>query len=142
VRYSVGPIGVVLLASISVFAADPLQPPSDVMVRIAGLGRCGDVRDIILRVLPHGGLTLNSAAQTREGLARRLDDIYRTRWSKHVYITSEPNVSFREVVEIIQLVATHVDHVVIVTPSVLKQATYRSDGTCLAPNLPSGYPPG
>jgi hypothetical protein len=109
-------------------------------VRIAGLGRCSDVRDIILRVLPHGGLTLNSEVQTREGLARRLDDIYRIRWSKHVYITSAPNVPFREVVEIIQLVAKHVDHVVIVT--VLKHATYRSDGTCLAPSLPSGYPPG
>jgi hypothetical protein len=142
VRFIVGPIGAVLLASISVFAADPLQPPTGVTVRIAGLGRCSDVRDIILRVLPNGGLTLNSEPQTRDGLARRLDDIYRTRWSKHAYITSEPNVSLGEVVEIIQLVAKHVDHVVIVTPSVLKLATYRSDGTCLAPNLPSGYPPG
>jgi hypothetical protein len=142
VRYFVGPIGVVLLTSISVFAADPFQPLSGVMVRIAGLGRCSDVRDIILRVLPHGSLTLNSEAQTREGLARRLDDIYRTRWSKHVYITGDPNVPFLEVVEIIRLASKHVDHVVIVTPSVLKQATYQSDGTCLAPNLPSGYPPG
>jgi hypothetical protein len=123
------------------FGADPIQPPNGVRVRIAGLGRCSDIRDIILRVLPRGGLILNSAAQTREGLVRRLDDIYRTRWSKHVY-TSEPTVPFHEVIEIIQLVSKHVDHVVIVTPSVLKQASYRSDGTCLAPNLPSGYPPG
>ena len=116
-----------------------MQPPNSVMVRIAGLGRCSDVRDIILRALPGGGLTLNSEAQTREGLASRLDDIYRTRWSKHVYITSEPTVPFHEVIAIIQHVSKHVDHVVIVTPSVLSQASYRSDGTCLAPNLPSGH---
>jgi biopolymer transport protein ExbD len=112
------------------------------MVSIAGLGRCSDVRDIVLRVRPHGRLTLNSEVQTRDRLARRLDEIYRSRWSKYVYISSEPTVPFHEVIEIVQLVSKHVDHVVIVTPSVLKQATYRRDGTCLAPNLPSGYPPG
>jgi len=88
------------------FVVDSFQPPDSVVVRIAGLGRCGDITDVILRVLPHGGLTINSVAQKREELARHLDDIYRTSWSKHLYIASEPNVPSREVIEVIQLAAS------------------------------------
>ena len=130
-----------LLLFVIVFVAGCFQTLKGVVVRIAGLGRCGDVRDVILQVLPHGGLTLNSQPQKREDLGRRLDDIYRTRWSKHVYVTSDPDVFFSDVIGIIDLAAKHVDHVVIVTPSVLKNATYRGDSMCLDPNLPPGYPP-
>lgn len=118
------------------------QTPKSLVVRIAGLGRCVDVRDIVLHVLPQGGLTLNGQPQKRADLGRRLDEIYRRRWSRHVYITSDPNALLGEVVEVIDIAGKHVDHVVIVTPSVLKKATYRGDGTCLDPNLPPGYPPG
>src|ERR1035438_6441429 len=58
--------------------------PKHIFVSIAGLGRRGDVRDVVLRVPPHGELTLNSQPQKREELGRRLDAIYETRWSKHV----------------------------------------------------------
>jgi hypothetical protein len=130
-----------LLLFVLAFVADCFQMPKGAVVRIAGLGRCGDVRDIILRVLPHGGLLLNSQPQRREDLGRRLDDIYKARWSKHVYIAGDLNVLFGDVVEVINMAANHVDFVVIVTPSVLKRANYRVDGTCLDPNLPPGYPP-
>ena len=100
------------------------------------------MRDVILHVTPHGGLMLNGEIQKGDELGQRLDAIYATRWSKHVYITSESNVPFDEVLRVIRIAARHVDYVVIVTASVLKRATYREDGTCLAPNLPPGYPPG
>lgn len=117
------------------------QSPDSLFVRVAGLGPCSDVRDAVLHVLPQGGLTLNGQRQKRDELGQRLDAIYATRWSKHVYVTSDPNVPFASVLEIIRIAAKHVDHVALVTPSVQKQATYRGDGTCLAPNLPAGYPP-
>jgi hypothetical protein len=116
------------------------QTPDTLFVRVAGLGRCGDVRDVVLHVLPNGGLTLNEQLQKRKELGRRLDAIYETRWSKHVYVASDPNVAFSDVLEVIRIAAKHVNYVVVVTASVLKQATYRGNGTCLAPNLPSGYP--
>jgi len=84
---------------------------------------------------------LNQVPQKLNELGRRLDVIYTTRWSKHVYLTSDPSVPFSDVLRIVRIAATRVDYVVLVTPSVLKQATYRGDGTCLAPNLPPGYPP-
>jgi hypothetical protein len=46
-----------------------------------------------------------------------------------------------DVVEVMRIAAKQVDYVVIVTPSVLRKATYKEDGTCLDPNLPPGYPP-
>jgi hypothetical protein len=98
------------------------------------------MRDIILHVSPHG-LMLNQEQQKPETLGTRLDVIYASRWSKHVYVTSDPKVRFGDVLRVVRIAAAHVDYVVIVTPSVLKQATYGSDGRCLAPNLPLGYPP-
>jgi hypothetical protein len=109
------------------------------VVRIAGIGRCGDVRDIILEVLPGGGLRLNNQNQKREELGRRLEDIFTTRALRYVFVTSDPNVPFGEVVEVIDIAAKRVDYVAIVTPSVMKQATYLKDGTCLDPNLPRDY---
>lgn len=129
----------VLLLAFSLMAGSP-QAPDNLFVRVAGLGRCGDMRDVILHVLPHGGLMLNEQRQERQKLGPRLDAIYRTRWSKHVYVTSDADVPFGDVLEVIRIAAKHVDYVVIVTPSVLKQATYAGNGTCLSPNLPPGYP--
>jgi hypothetical protein len=111
------------------------QTERGLFVRVAGLGRCSDIRDIILHVRSHG-LMLNQEQQKPETLGARLDVICATRWSKHVYVTSDPEVRFGDVLRVIRIAAAHVDYVVIVTPSVLKQATYRSDGRCLAPYGP------
>jgi hypothetical protein len=108
-------------------------------VRIAGLGHCGDVRDIVLEVLPGGILKLNRRDQKREELGRRLDDIFRTRFYKYVFVTADPDARFRDVADVIAIAAEKVDYVAIVTPSVMTKATYREDGTCLDPNLPPDY---
>lgn len=97
------------------------------------------MRDVVLKVLPHGVLTLNSEPQKLGNLGLRLDAIYETRYWKYVFITSDLDVPLRDVVEVIRIAAKHVDYVAIVTLSVLGQATYRGGGTCLDPNLPPGY---
>ena len=53
----------------------------------------------------------------------------------------DPNVPFGEVAEVIDIASKQVDFVAILTPPVIKKATYREDGTCLDPNLPGDYIP-
>ena len=114
------------------------------MVRIAGLRRCADVRRIVLEVLASGGLRLNSENERRDGLASRLEDIFKTRAYRYVFVTGDPNVSFGEVTKVSDIALKQVDYVAILTPSVISRATYRGDGTCLDPNLPAesiAHPP-
>ncbi len=94
-------------------------------VRIAGLGRCGDVRDVVLAVLPAGVLRLNGENQKRDDLGHRLQDIFRTRAYRYVFVTGDPNVSFGEVAEVIDIASSQVDFVAILTPSVLRKATFQ-----------------
>ena len=97
-------------------------------------------------VLPGGGLKLNGENQTREDLARRLEDIFKSRYHSYAFVKGDPNVSFGEVAGVIGIASQQVDYVAIVTPSVARKATYRGGGclptrgeeeTCLDPNLPS-----
>jgi hypothetical protein len=46
---------------------------------------------------------------------------------------------FGEVAEVIDIASTHVDFVTLLTPTVMRAATYEEDGACLDPNLPSEY---
>lgn len=128
-----------LLFGLTTFMASCSHPPTGLAVRIAGLGRCGDVRDVVLAVLPDGVLRLNGENQKRNELGHRLQDIFRTRAYRYVFVTGDPNVSFGEVAEVIDIASTQVDFVAILTPSVLRKATYHEDGTCLDPNLPADY---
>jgi biopolymer transport protein ExbD len=129
-----------LLFGLTTFMASCSHPtPTGLAVRIAGLGRCGDVRDVVLAVLPAGVLRLNGENQKRGELGHRLQDIFRTRAYRYVFVTGDPNVSFGEVAEVIDIASTQVDFVAILTPSVLRKATYQEDGTCLDPNLPANY---
>jgi biopolymer transport protein ExbD len=128
-----------LLFGLTAFIASCSHPSTGLAVRLAGLGRCGDVRDVVLEVLPGGVLRLNSENQKRDELGHRLHDIFRTRAYRYVFVTGDPNVSFGEVAEVIEIASTQVDFVAILTPSVLRKATYQEDGTCLDPNLPADY---
>jgi len=82
---------------------------------------------------------LNGENQKREELGSRLEDIFRTRFYRYLFVTGGPNVEFGEVAKVIDAAAAKVDYVAIVTPSVMKKATYREDGTCLDSNLPADY---
>ena len=128
-----------LLFGLTAFMASCSYPSTGLAIRIAGLGRCGDVRNVVLEVLPGGVLRLNSENQKRDELGHRLQDIFRTRAYRYVFVIGDPNVSFGEVAEVIDIASTQVDFVSIPPPSVLRKATYHEDGTCLDPNLPPEY---
>jgi hypothetical protein len=122
------------------------RPATALFVRIARIGHCSDLRDVVLEVLPGGGLKLNGENQTREDLARRLEDIFKSRYYRYAFVKGDPNVSFGEVARAIDIASRQVDYMAIVTPSVARKATYRGGGclptrgeeeTCLDPNLPS-----
>jgi hypothetical protein len=137
-----------LLFSLTGFSVGCSHKPTGLVVRIADVGRCSDLRDIILEVLPGGGLKLNSKNQKHEELERRLGDIFRTRAVRYVFVIGDPSLPFGEVAEVIDIAAKQADYVAIVTPSVMKKATYLGGGclpseknkdTCLDPKLPVDY---
>jgi biopolymer transport protein ExbD len=139
---------VALILCLTVIAVGCSRPSRGLLVRIARVGACSGPRDIILDVLPGGGLNLNSEYQKRAGLGDRLDNIFRTRVERYVFIEGDPNATFGEVAEVINIAARHVDYVSLVTPSIREKATYRGGGdvahddsedTCLNPNLPVNY---
>jgi biopolymer transport protein ExbD len=136
---SIAALFAVLLFGLAACMVGCSHTPTGIAVRIAGIGRCTDVRDVILDVLPGGGLRVNSENQTRDELGRRLEGIFRTRFYRYVFVTGDPNVPFGEVAEVIDIASKQVDYVAILTPSVMKKATYLEDGTCLDPNLPGDY---
>lgn len=124
------------------------RPSTGLMVRIADTGPCGGQRDILLEVLPGGLVKLNAEDQNREELGRRLEDIFRTRVVRYVFVQGNPRVSAGAVAEVIDIARRHVDYVAVVTPSVMKGATYQGGDclphderkdTCLNPRLPAGY---
>ena len=114
-------------------------PPKGFVVRIAGLGRCSDVRTIVLEVLPGGVLRLNYENQKRDELEQRLEEIFRTRAYRYVFVMGDPNVPFGDVAEVIDTASKQVDYVALLTQSVLERADFREHGTCLDPNLPAEY---
>src|SRR5581483_10197285 len=116
-----------LLLGLSTLSVSCSQKPKGLYVRIAGIGRCEDNRNILLEVLPKRGLKLNGEDQKRDELERRLKDIFKTRVYRYVYVIGDPNVSFGEVAEVIGIAAKQADYVSIVIPSVMKQATYRGE---------------
>jgi len=128
-----------LLFGLTAFVAGCSHPSTGLAVRIAGLGRCGDVRNVVLEVLPGGILKLDSKNQKRDELGQRLQDIFRTRAYRYVFVTGDPDTSFGEVAEVIDTASKQVDFVAILTPALIKRAAYQEDGACLDPNLPADY---
>ena len=90
-------------------------------------------------MLPGRILRLNSENQKREELEYRLEEIFRTRAYRYVFVMVDPNVSFGDVAEVIEMASKQVDYVALLTPSVLGRADFRDDGTCIDPNLPTEY---
>lgn len=81
---------------------------------------------------------INRDVVNRRDLNPRLEEIFKTRVYRWVLVAGAPDLQFREVAEIIDEVSKKVDYMAILTPSVLKQADWRT-GTCIDPNLPHDY---
>lgn len=106
------------------------------MVSIATATPCGmdDTRTVVVQVLSHGEVRINSEDLRREDLDARLEEIFRTRAVRLAFVVGDPELQFRQVAEVIDTTAKHVDYVAIVTTSVGKIARW-STGNCLDPNL-------
>jgi hypothetical protein len=76
--------------------------------------------------------------QTEE-LEGRLEAIFKTRVYRYVLVNAEPGLQFGDVVDIIDRSAKQVDHVVLVTPSVMSQLAARTPSVCFDENLPRDY---
>lgn len=110
------------ILGLTTFALGCSHTSTGLVVRIAGTGRCNsDFRDVILEVLPGGNLRLNSENQKRDELAHRLEDIFRTRYYRYLFVEGDPNVPFGEVAEVIDIASKQVDFVAILTPPVIKK---------------------
>ena len=109
-------------------------------VTIARVEACrghNDNRTIVVRVLSHGGLRINAQDLNREDLEGRLEEIFKTRVYRHIFLMSDSDVPFGQVAEMIG-VATKQVEVSIMTPSAGNQA--RAGGPfCLADHIPKNY---
>jgi hypothetical protein len=128
-----------LLVSLT-FAAGCSPSPKVRVVRIAGIGDCGGEipPNIVLEVLPGGRLRLNGEDQKRQDLRQRLEDIFKFRYYRYLFVTGAPQVTLGDVVEVIDIAANQVDYVAILTPSVASRHT-GLEGACINPNLPADY---
>ncbi len=68
--------------------------------------------DIIVQALSSGRVRINDREEVNhESLARRLAQIFEKRHYRYAYRVAEPEVSWGEVVAVIQTAATQVDYV-------------------------------
>ncbi len=142
-----GIAGLAVTALLALNAADrnPFDRGRILSVRIAKTKPCfGDGnRDIIVQVLSSGRVRISDReAVDRRSLARRLAQIFETRDYRVAYMVAKPEVSWGEVLVVIQIAATQVDYVAILTPAVstdLERRMRNGTDVCLDPNLPSDY---
>ena len=109
-------------------------------VRLRGFEPCGndDRRNVVVQVLSHGGLRINLEDVNREDLNRRLEEIFKTRAYRFVFLTADLDLPFGEVAQVIDSAATQIDYIAVLTPSILNQVRGGSL-FCLDPNLPKSY---
>jgi biopolymer transport protein ExbD len=84
------------------------------------------------------GPKLNSEPLQRESLDHTLEEIFRTRANRYVFVIGDPATSFGEVAEVIDIAAKQVDYVTVLTPAVARMHT-GLEGACIDPNLPPEY---
>ena len=81
---------------------------------------CEDGRIIIVRVLANGNVSFNGGELEipRSELANRLQDVFRTRAERVIFVEAEPDLPISAVAEVIDISRSQVNLVVIVTPAV------------------------
>jgi biopolymer transport protein ExbD len=130
------------LAGVALVVPRADHPSVGLPVRIAKTRPCGndDYRAYVVQVLRAGVIKLNSEDVHLQDLGRRLDEDFKTRVYHYIFLTAEPELRFGEVAQVIDHAAPHVDHVVIIPPSVMRQVQpWWKTGICVDENLPSDY---
>ena len=108
-------------------------------------------RPVVLRALNDRSVQINNESIQQADLADRLKQIFRTRVERVLYVTADPNVVYQRFAELIDLGRGLVDYVVILTPSVERQAQKtwfcclrflptRSERRFVGENLPTWHP--
>ena len=96
--------------------------PHGLPLQIAYQGKgenCETGRLVVARVLANGNVSLNREVELRRSeLADRLNQIFRTRAERVVFIEADPDLPISSVADVIDISRSQVDLVVIVTPAV------------------------
>jgi biopolymer transport protein ExbD/biopolymer transport protein TolR len=114
-------VGLVLILMLTGFVRDP---PTGLPLLIAYDDRrheeiCEDGRLIIVRVLTNGKVNLNNEVEMRPSeLGDRLNQIFRTRAERVLFIEADADLPVSSVAGVIDISQSQVDRVVIVTPTV------------------------
>ena len=103
-------------------------------VRMAKQQPCGndDRRVVVVQVLSGERLKINMDDLKAGDLGQRLEEIFKTRVYRFVFVLGEPTVSFGDVARIIDTARNYLDYVVILPRSALDQ-------DCFDANLPREY---
>jgi biopolymer transport protein ExbD len=93
--------------------------PAGLPVLMAKEIDCGwdDRRNIVIHALQSGKLKLNMEDSDRVRLGERLHEIFKTRAEQVVFISADPQLSFQEVTEVIDIATKHVANVALLTPT-------------------------
>ncbi len=84
---------------------------------------CVEQRMVVIRVAAPGELHINTEPVTRQGLARRLDELFRTRAERVAFVLAAPALDFGEVAEVLDMVRGVVPNVGLLTPSAVPTTT-------------------
>ena len=85
----------------------------------------GDYPRPVLTVGAHGSLWLNHEWLSREDLAGRLNEFFRTSVQRVVFVQATPNAAYQDLIMAIDTARLAVDHVGLVPPSALDEPCLR-----------------
>ncbi len=87
---------------------------------------CGDDdrRTVVIHVLQGGKVKLNMEDSDRVRLERRLHEVFKTRAEQVVFISADPQLSFHDVAEVIEIATKHVDNVALLSPGLTLDLTH------------------
>ena len=134
-----------LFLILAVIVAATARTPKGLPVGIVHrLRDCGERRssfprgiEVIAHVRQNGSVRLNlEEAITRNVLAKRLHELFRTRTERVLFLKADPDLPFQSVAEIIDIAQSEVDYVGILTPAVEKE-TFVCLSMDLSMNLPA-----
>jgi biopolymer transport protein ExbD len=96
-----------------------LAPSAGLPVLTARQIDCGDDdrRTIVIQVLQGGKIKLNMEDSDRVRLGKRLHEVFKTRAEQVVFISADPQLSFQDVAEVIDIATKHVDNVALLSPT-------------------------
>jgi hypothetical protein len=74
-------------------------------------------RVVVIQLSTDGSVKINVDPVKRAELGVKLDDIFRTRAVRLVYVTAESDLAFSEVVNVVDIATNHVDHIALLPRS-------------------------